>query len=134
MSLQFYILSITYLIFSSLLLLVDSYRRGLSFMLKAKSKLKDDEKKRNELFLGGILIVLGKLFFPIAPGPIIIGDLLPAAAVLAESFSVRMFYKSSEAEGTASPIVQNKKKSKRLGFIFLSIAVIHFLFPRFVML
>ena len=72
MSLQFYILSITYLIFSSLLLLVDSYRRGLSFMLKAKSKLKDDEKKRNELFLGGILIALGKLFFPIAPGPIII--------------------------------------------------------------
>ena len=134
MSLQFYILSITYLIFSSLLLLVDSYRRELSFMLKAKSKLKDDEKKRNELFLGGILIALGKLFFPIAPGPIIIGDLLPAAAVLAESFSVRMFYKSSEAEGTASPIVQNKKKSKRLGFIFLSIAVIHFLFPRFVML
>ena len=134
MSLQFYILSITYLIFSSLLLLVDSYRRGLSFMLKAKSKLKDDEKKRNELFLGGILIALGKLFFPIAPGPIIIGDLLPAAAVLAESFSVRMFYKSSEAEGIASPIVQNKKKSKRLGFIFLSIAVIHFLFPRFVML
>lgn len=134
MSLQFYILSITYLIFSSLLLLVDSYRRGLSFMLKAKSKLKDDEKKRNELFLVGILIALGKLFFPIAPGPIIIGDLLPAAAVLAESFSVRMFYKSSEAEGTASPIVQNKKKSKRLGFIFLSIAVIHFLFPRFVML
>lgn len=134
MSLQFYILSITYLIFSSLLLLVDSYRRGLSFMLKAKSKLKDDEKKRNELFLGGILIALGKLFFPIAPGPIIIGDLLPATAVLAESFSVRMFYKSSEAEGTASPIVQNKKKSKRLGFIFLSIAVIHFLFPRFVML
>lgn len=134
MSLQFYILSITYLIFSSLLLLVDSYRRGLSFMLKAKSKLKDDEKKRNELFLGGILIALGKLFFPIAPGPIIIGDLLPAAAVLAESFSVRVFYKSSEAEGTASPIVQNKKKSKRLGFIFLSIAVIHFLFPRFVML
>lgn len=134
MSLQFYILSITYLIFSSLLLLVDSYRRGLSFMLKAKSKLKDDEKKRNELFLGGILIALGKLFFPIAPGPIIIGDLLPAAAVLAESFSVRMFYKSSEAEGTASPIVQNKKKSKRLGFLFLSIAVIHFLFPRFVML
>lgn len=134
MSFQFYILSITYLIFSSLLLLVDSYRRGLSFMLKAKSKLKDDEKKRNELFLGGILIALGKLFFPIAPGPIIIGDLLPAAAVLAESFSVRVFYKSSEAEGTASPIVQNKKKSKRLGFIFLSIAVIHFLFPRFVML
>lgn len=134
MSFQFYILSITYLIFSSLLLLVDSYRRGLSFMLKAKSKLKDDEKKRNELFLVGILIALGKLFFPIAPGPIIIGDLLPAAAVLAESFSVRMFYKSSEAEGTASPIVQNKKKSKRLGFIFLSIAVIHFLFPRFVML
>lgn len=134
MSLQFYILSITYLIFSSLLLLVDSYRRGLSFMLKAKSKLKDDEKKRNELFLGGILIALGKLFFSIAPGPIIIGDLLPAAAVLAESFSVRVFYKSSEAEGTASPIVQNKKKSKRLGFIFLSIAVIHFLFPRFVML
>lgn len=134
MSLQFYILSITYLIFSSLLLLVDSYRRGLSFMLKAKSKLKDDEKKRNELFLVGILIALGKLFFPIAPGPIIIGDLLPATAVLAESFSVRMFYKSSEAEGTASPIVQNKKKSKRLGFIFLSIAVIHFLFPRFVML
>ena len=134
MSLQFYILSITYLIFSSLLLLVDSYRRGLSFMLKAKSKLKDDEKKRNELFLGGILIALGKLFFPIAPGPIIIGDLRPAAAVLAESFSVRMFYKSSEAEGTASPIVQNKKKSKRLGFLFLSIAVIHFLFPRFVML
>ena len=134
MSFQFYILSITYLIFSSLLLLVDSYRRGLSFMLKAKSKLKDDEKKRNELFLGGILRALGKLFFPIAPGPIIIGDLLPAAAVLAESFSVRMFYKSSEAEGTASPIVQNKKKSKRLGFIFLSIAVIHFLFPRFVML
>ena len=134
MSFQFYILSITYLIFSSLLLLVDSYRRGLSFMLKAKSKLKDDEKKRNELFLGGILIALGKLFFPIAPGPIIIGDLLPATAVLAESFSVRMFYKSSEAEGTASPIVQNKKKSKRLGFIFLSIAVIHFLFPRFVML
>ena len=136
MSLQLYIITIVYMVFSAFLLLVDSYRKGLSFMLKAKSKLKSDEKRRNQLFLLGIVIAILKLFFPVAPGPVIIGDLIPSVTILAEAFTLRIVYRNLSEEGKVKTTSRGlgKKETKKFGCIFLSLAALHFIFPSFVML
>ena len=86
---QFYLLSVFYLLFSALLLLVDSYRRSLSFMLKAKSRIREKQKLLNLYFFSGIAIFLLLLFFPVSPGPQIAGDIVPAVFSLGMAFFFR---------------------------------------------
>ncbi len=131
---QIYLLSVCYLVFSSLLLLVDSYRRKLSFMLKAKSKLREDMKKLNLYFLSGIALSLLLFAFPMHPGPFIAGDLIPSLAILFISFFYRLLYSEKNRERSDTYLAGKKQKTKRLGFICLSIAFIHFLFPSIVLL
>ena len=89
---QLYLLSVAYLVFSSLLILVDSYRRKLSFMIKVKSRLREDSKRLNIYFAAGLMISLLNLFLPMSPGPAIIGDLVPSLSVLFMAFFFRLLY------------------------------------------
>lgn len=131
---QFYLLSVFYLVFSALILLVDSYRRKLSFMLKAKSAIRENIKRLNLYFLAGIVISMGDLFLPIHPGPVIAGDLIPAVFVLFMAFFFRILYSERNRERSDAYLAGKKQKLRKLGFICLYIALIHFLFPSIVLL
>lgn len=131
---QFYLLSVFYLLFSALLLLVDSYRRSLSFMLKAKSRIREKQKLLNLYFFSGIAIFLLLLFFPVSPGPQIAGDIVPAVFSLGMAFFFRILYSERNRERSDAYLAGKKARLKKLGFICLSVAFVHFLFPSFVLL
>ncbi len=131
---QFYLVSVVYLVFSSFLLLVDSYRRRLSFMLKAKSRIREKPGLLNFYFILGIVIFLLLLFFPISPGPQIAGDVLPSVFSIGMAFFFRILYSERNRERSDAYLAGKKPRLKKLGFACLFVALLHFLFPSFVLL
>ena len=131
---QLYLLSVAFLVFSALVLLVDSYRRPLSFMLKAKSKLRESSRFLSAFFISGIVLARLLLFLPMYPGPSIIGDILPSAAMFYTSFFFRFLYGEKNRERSNSYFTLRKARLRHAGFFLLSVALIHFLFPWIIVL
>ena len=121
---QFYLLSVVYLVLSAGLLLVDRF--GASFLLLINLKTFYTSKKAIPIIWisAGLLIAAAIVFFPISPGPIVLGDMLPAAAiVLVDLYLVSRLGKTESVED------YNNGKRNALGFFALGVALIHFLFP-----
>ena len=121
---QFYLLSVVYLVLSAGLLLVDRF--GASFLLLINLKTFYTSKKAIPIIWisAGLLIAAAIVFFPISPGPIVLGDMLPAAAiVLVDLYLVSRLGKTESVED------YNNGKRNALGYFTLGVALIHFLFP-----
>ena len=121
---QFYLLSVVFLVLSAGLLLVDRYGTLFLFLINLKTFYNSKKAVKITFISLGLLIALAVIFFPVSPGPIILGDILPAAnIVLVLIYLLRNF---SKAESIAD---FNNGKRNALGFITLGVALIHFLFP-----
>ena len=121
---QFYLLSVVFLVLSAGLLLVDRYGTSFLFLINLKTFYTSKKAVKITFISLGLLIALAVIFFPVSPGPIILGDILPAAnIVLVLIYLLRNF---SKAESIAD---FNNGKRNALGFITLGVALIHFLFP-----
>lgn len=121
---QFYLLSVVFLVLSAGLLLVDRYGTSFLFLINLKTFYNSKKAVKSTFISLGLLIALAVIFFPVSPGPIILGDILPAAnIVLVLIYLLRNF---SKAESIAD---FNNGKRNALGFITLGVALIHFLFP-----
>ena len=121
---QFYLLSVVFLVLSAGLLLVDRYGTSFLFLINLKTFYNSKKAVKITFISLGLLIALAVIFFPVSPGPIILGDILPASnIVLVLIYLLRNF---SKAESIAD---FNNGKRNALGFITLGVALIHFLFP-----
>lgn len=132
---QGYFLSIIYLIVSSLLSYLSKYRLSLSFMLRFSDLLKNNKKISLSFFFIGLLTSLLLLFFPIYPGPTILGDLMIALVVLYDA--LYFFVDSRRAQNNDRESYLNPKKERRMIFLArlsLVCAIIHFLFPSLVLI
>lgn len=125
---QFYLLSVLYLVLASGLLLVDKYGSRLLFLINIKNFY--IAKKRTQIIclVIGVVILLGVVFFPVEPGPMVLGDLLPAL-----NLAVVLFYFLRKV-GKTDTVVFNNEKRNALGFITLGVALIHLLFPGIVII
>ena len=85
--------------------------------------------------IAGLLIALLIVLFPVSPGPVILGDFIPAFWIIYSAFFFYINYsaKSSEDEKAPTEIVSTKRM-RTLGMITSAIAVIHFAFPSIVLL
>ena len=121
---QFYILSIVYLVISAGLLLVDKYGTEMLFLINLKTFYNSKKSIQLTYITIGFLTALGLVLFPIEPGPMVIGDILPAAnIVVVLIFLIKNF-------GKAEDVVEfNNEKRNALGFITLGVALVHFVFP-----
>ena len=121
---QFYLLSVVYLVLSAGLLLVDRF--GASFLLLINLKTFYTSKKAIPIvwISVGLVIAAAVVFFPVSPGPIVLGDLLPAAAIV-----LVVLYLVSRLGKTESVEDYNNGKRNALGYFALGVALIHFLFP-----
>jgi hypothetical protein len=121
---QFYLLSIVYLVISAGLLLVDKYGTEMLFLINLKTFYNSKKSIQLTYITIGFLTALGLVLFPIEPGPIVIGDILPAAnIVVVLIFLIKNF-------GKAEDVVEfNNEKRNALGFITLGVALVHFVFP-----
>lgn len=132
---QGYFLSILYLIISSLMFLQNKYRLQLSFVLRFSSYLISNKKALNIFTLSGAVVFLIVLFFPITPGPMILGDLVPALMIFYETLYFYIVYGMEDTKKEREYINFSKEGRKvALGWISLIIATVHFVFPSFVLL
>ena len=132
---QGYFLSILYLSLSALMFLENKYRLKLSLILRLSSFLKTNRKALYLFTLFGFLCLVMLLFFPIAPGPMILGDLVPSLMIFYEILYFFIAYSRVEGKGEREYINFAKEGRKvTLGWISLIVAAVHFAFPSFVLL
>lgn len=132
---QGYFLSIFYLIFSSLLYFQGKYRTELSFMLRFTDGLEKQSKRLYAFSSLGLLTFLILIFFPMNPGPVILGDLIPSLTVLYNTVYFFVMIKRKEKSGRSEYFDTKRGERKTaLGYISLSVAVLHFLLPSFVLI
>lgn len=131
---QAYILSIAYLLVSALLILVDYYRQELSFMLRLKAFLEDKRKYQMGFVLFGIIVGFVLIFFPIHPGPVFLGDLIPAIAIFFSSLYFLFSYSDMNRDRSHFYYDGSIGRRKQLGFAFIIVAIVHFLFPSLILL
>ena len=125
---QFYLLSVLYLVLASGLLLVDKYGSTVFFLINLKTFYNSKKLTQIICLSVGALILLGVVFFPVNPGPMVLGDLLPAI-----NLAVVLFYFMRKV-GKTDIVDYNNEKRNALGFITLGVALIHLLFPSIVII
>ena len=125
---QFYLLSVLYLILASGLLLVDKYGSTVFFLINLKTFYNSKKLIQIICLSVGAVILLGVIFFPVNPGPMVLGDLLPAI-----NLAVVLFYCVRKV-GKTDIVDYNNEKRNALGFITLGVALIHLLFPSIVII
>ena len=125
---QFFLLAELYLLLGAAVLLADLYGVRFVFMLNIRSFCFRTGKTSLCFFAAGLCLCLCLLFSPVSPGPVIIGDLLPAVCILVEAF---MFL---------HPALNNPgdffsgSRDRQLGRVLFAVALLHFLFPSVVLL
>ena len=125
---QFYLLSVLYLVLASGLLLVDKYGSTVFFLINLKTFYNSRKLIQIICLSVGAVILLGVVFFPVSPGPMVLGDLLPAI-----NLAVVLFYFMRKV-GKTDIVDFNNEKRKALGLITLGVALIHLLFPSIVII
>ncbi|MBR4427708.1 MAG: hypothetical protein IKS77_08375 [Spirochaetales bacterium] len=121
---QFYLLSVLFLTLSAGLLLVDKYGTTFLFLINFKTFYNSHKVVRIVYLSIGLLIVVAIVMFPIAPGPVVLGDVLPAANIL-----IVLLYFLKNMSKSESVVEYNNGKRNALGFVTLGVAALHFLFP-----
>ena len=121
---QFYLLSVVYLVLSAGLLLVDRFGASLLLLINLKTFYTSRKAIPIVWISVGLAIAAAIVFFPISPGPIVLGDMLPAASiVLVDLYLMSRVGKPESVED------YNNGKRNALGFFALGVALIHFLVP-----
>ena len=123
---QFYLLSVLYLVLASGLLLVDKYGTSFFFLINLKTFYNSKKLTQIICLSVGAVILVGVIVFPVAPGPMVLGDLLPAV-----NLAIVILYFLRKI-GKTDIVDFNNEKRNALGFITLGVALIHFLFPTIV--
>lgn len=149
MTMQGYLLTIGYLLVGAGLLLVDFYGGRLLLLIRIRNVYRTSLKTLVFSILGGIALLIVKVFFPIAPGPALLGDLFPASMILVlvvYFLSQLVVYHKHKGDAmttenerqeedmlqkTGSFIETNKRN---LGVVIVCCALLHFLFPQAVLL
>ena len=132
---QGYFLSLIYLVLSSLIYFQSKYRLELAFMLRFTDALERDRRYLYSFSGLGLLTFLILLFFPVSPGPAILGDLVPSLVVLYNTLYFFIMIKRKEKSERAEYL--DRKRSERrtaLGWISVTVALLHFIFPSFVLI
>ena len=129
---QFYFLSVSYLILSSLIILPEKWKRQLSFLILFREKLREEKSARRLYCLAGMAIGLGSLLFPVEPGPRIVGDFIPSFFVFFLSLMIYFIYSDKREDAYVESL--RTERYERIGKVSLSVALIHFLFPFLVLI
>lgn len=132
---QCYILSILYLLLSALLFLQNRYRVQLSFFLRLSSFLRENRKALGIFVASGFLLVFVLALLPLSPGPMVLGDLIPLLMITYDSLYFLIVFSRDEGESRKDYLDIGKESRKVfLGYLNIAVAVLHFIFPTFVLL
>lgn len=131
---QLYPLSLAVLATVALLSFLEVYKVELSFLLRFKQLLRKHERTRQIIFYSILLMSALMLFFPLYPGPRILGDLIPSLILIYAAFFIR---KMDDESDDVEVIITGDLLSNsyfRKGLVFSICFFLHLLFPSFIMI
>ena len=139
---QIYLLSITYLLLGAGFLLSDMYGGRFSLLLSLRYVFRTKKGFQKVMIIFGIALSLALGFFPMAPGPRLLGDLIPMANTILLTFwylfhALRYTDEDEPLEDKSmlETTGQYFEKNKRnFGFLTGMVALLHFLVPMSVLL
>ncbi len=127
---QVYFVSVVYLVLASCLLLVDKYGSSMLFLINLQSFYRS-RKQYPIIFMSlGVIVAAALVLVPMEPGPMVLGDFIPAFTTLVVVFYFLKAYNSR----TDAVVSFNDAKRNALGYVSLGVATLHFLFPFIVLI
>lgn len=139
---QVYLLCVIYLLLGSGFLLSDSYGVQFPLLLSLRYYFRNSKSFRRLLVLSGTLLAVALCLFPVSPGPVFLGDLIPMINVL--GLTLWYMFQAFRAVNTTAGEEENSvleatgqyfEKNKRVfGYLTICIACLHFLVPVSVLL
>lgn len=140
---QTYLLSLLYLLYGSAFLLADVHGVRFPTLLSLRYQFRMKKGVRLILIILGFAIAALLAFFPVEPGPVLLGDFIPMVNVL--SLAVYYLYLSlkgqeeedgeRESDSVLHATGQYVEHNRRnVGYLTLCVCIIHFLIPHFVLL
>lgn len=127
---QVYFVSVVYLVLASCLLLVDKYGPSMLFLINLQSFYRS-RKQYPIIFMSlGVIVAAALVLVPMEPGPMVLGDFIPAFTTLVVVFYFLKAYNSR----TDAVVSFNDAKRNALGYVSLGVATLHFLFPSIVLI
>ena len=127
---QVYFISVVYLVLASCLLLVDKYGPSMLFLINLQSFYRSRKQYPVIFIVIGLVVAAALVFFPMDPGPMVLGDFIPALTTLVVVFYFLRVYNSK----SDSVVDFNDAKRNALGYVSLGVAALHFLFPSIVLI
>ena len=153
---QIYLLTVAYLLIGAALLLVDDYGGRFILLIRLRNSVQSSFRTLGAFALMGILLAVVKLFHPVPPGPVILGDIVPLASLIVlvvyhitqmvlmrrkqhgdtiDRFSVN----GSDLDEVDQNVVHRTRSlielhKRNLGYVMLSSALLHMFFPQAVLL
>mgnify|MGYP000847443096 FL=1 len=138
---QTYLLSLLYLFFGAAFLLADGYGVRFPMLLSLRYHFRTKRWVRVTLIIFGLGITLLLALFPMEPGPVLLGDLIPLLNVLSLAFYyLYLSLKNTEEEGPNDNSVLHatglyvEHNRRGVGYVTLAVALIHFFIPHFVLI
>lgn len=127
---QVYFVSVVYLVLASCLLLVDKYGSSMLFLINLQSFYRS-RKQYPVIFMSlGVIVAAALVLVPMDPGPMVLGDFIPALTTLVVVFYFLKLYNAR----TDAVVSFNDSKRNALGYVSLGVAALHFLFPSIVLI
>ena len=123
-----YFLTSLYILLGSGLLLFNRYRSHLSFLMDLRYSIINYKIVNIIFILIGILLGLGKIFFPISPGPIILGDL--SVSIICFLLSIYYFILANDNAN----LQEFYKIGAKVGYVILVFAILHIIYPSCILL
>ncbi len=127
---QVYFISVVYLVLASCLLLVDKYGPSMLFLINLQSFYRSRKEYPVIFIVLGLVVAAALVLSPMDPGPMVLGDFIPALTTLVVVFYFLRVYNSK----TDSVVSFNDAKRNALGYVSLGVAALHFLFPSIVLI
>lgn len=127
---QVYFVSVVYLVLASCLLLVDKYGPSMLFLINLQSFHRSRKQYPVIFIILGVVVAASLVLFPMEPGPMVLGDFIPAFTTLVVVFYFLKAYNSR----TDAVVSFNDAKRNALGYVSLGVATLHFLFPSIVLI
>lgn len=124
---QTWLLTIAYFLFTSLMLFLDEYRTALGFLLRVKHNLIVDRRFRIFFTSAGLVLCLLNILIPMDPGPVLLGDLLPALLCL---FIAAYFARFADEDRRT----YLKLSDRTCAIMLVAFTAVHFICPALVLL
>ncbi|MDD3903628.1 MAG: hypothetical protein WC136_11645 [Sphaerochaeta sp.] len=139
---QVYFLSIIYLLLGAGFLLSDSYGIKFALLLSLRYAFRTSKRFRRILIFSGLLLTVLLCFFPMDPGPVLLGDLLPLINVF--SLTVWFLFQAVKHVSDAQDSDENsvleatglyfERNKRNFGYVTCLVSLLHFFVPFSVLL